>query len=175
MAATFFLPAIRDCDHDRSALHYVANGEVGLKLLVLPPFLFAGVFAALTLLALKRREMTRQTRRLGLGALALFAILTLATSPIMEGGGTKSLPWIAAACAGVAGAAALVRTARGRKPWAIWERLLAGFALIAAGCGPTIALVIFHDGVLWGGWLYLSSLAALLIITLTRTARAHAL
>ena len=108
-------------------------------------------------------------------SLGVFATLALSISSMWVFAESYEWPWFAASVLGVGAAALLVRRARGQDPWRIWSHLVAAFAVMAAASGPSIFLategVTHPTSVYWGGWLYLASLAALLVlaaVTVTR-------
>jgi hypothetical protein len=170
MAAAFVLPAYRACSDDpaHSALQYASDSPF-MATWVTPPFLFAGVFAVLTTLALLRGgQVSLRTRRIGLAALGVFAALSLTVSSIWAIQDNFEWPWLAAGIGSVVAAAALVRRARGHEPWRIWQHEVGAFALIGAGAGPSIFLAVDavtkQNHIAWGGWLYLAALASLLVL-----------
>lgn len=131
-----------------------------------PVYLFAGLFAVLTALALRSGEVSRTLRRVGLVALGLFALTTVAVHTAMvRSDAVTPWYWVAGALAATAAAAALVRRARGKSPFQIWDHLLAAFTVLAAVTGPAIYLACAlpegtrHLGP--GGFLFLAAHAAL--------------
>ena len=165
LAAVFFIPTYQGCQETelRSPAHYVLTEGFW----ILPVFAFAAVLAALTLRALARGEMDAPTRRLGLAAVVGMAAAQLGFGLSWTFRASFEWPWFAAPLAATAVGAVLVRSARGMRPWQIWEHLLASFVLLAAVSGPTVFLVpaLFQGGHRSPGvWLYSGSLAALVWI-----------
>ncbi|MBI3184847.1 MAG: hypothetical protein HYZ28_22135 [Myxococcales bacterium] len=160
MAAVFFVPTYRACSDSplESPLEFAADGLL-MAAWVVPVFLFAGVFAAFTAVSLRRGQVDLRARRLGLGALGLFALSTIGIGAAMlaDGGDWR---WLAGALATCVAAGLLVRRARGRLPWQIWEHLLAAFAVLAAAAGPTVLL---GGEMLAGSWVHLGPGAWLFI------------
>jgi hypothetical protein len=171
IAAVFVLPTYRSCaTAPFESPASFATGSVFGALWIAPVFLAAAFFAVLTVRALLSRDVDRSARRLGLGALALVGLTSIASSTFMLGDKNwVDLVMLAASLAAAVLAAALVRRARGRTPWEIWEHLLAAFAVVAAGTGPTgvIASNLVMDAgsdLAPGAYLYLGALALLGLI-----------
>lgn len=185
MAATFLLPAYRACGTTYTPAEYAAGSAFGFAW-VTPPYLFALAFAVMTTLALKRGAVSQQLRRLGLGAVAAFGAFALTLGAVWTISEPNEWPWLTATAAGVAGSAFVIRQARGKEPWRIWQHLVGAFALLAAAAGPSIMFAgeawswVFRDdparvsSLYLGAWLYLTSLAVLLVqcvVTVFRRAR----
>ncbi len=135
IAAVFVLPTYRSCaTAPFESPASFATGSVFGALWIAPVFLAAAFFAVLTARALISREVDRRARRLGLGALAVVGLTSITSSTIMLGDQNwVDLVLLCGSMAAALGAAALVRRARGRTPWEIWEHLLAAFAVVAMG------------------------------------------
>ncbi|MBL8922744.1 MAG: hypothetical protein JNJ54_28100 [Myxococcaceae bacterium] len=170
MASVFVLPTYRACSDEplHSPAHFVSDPVAAAW--IAPSFLVAGFLAFLTARALRKKEVDLTTRRLGLLVVAGLAASTLLGSFV-----TTSLtnsPWpFAFVGAAVAGAVLVLRRARGRPGFKVWEHLLAAFAVVVATAGPALVLggeLLFGNRALVGpgGWLYVGALAALLPITL---------
>ena len=179
MAAVFILPTYRACSDDplQSPAHF-ALGDLGSALWIAPSFLVAGLLAFLTARALRKKEVDLTTRRLGLMGLGALGLSALGTALVslwpMDG-----MHWVhLAALLGVlTGAGLLVRRARGRPGWQIWEHLLGAFGLTAAVSGPAVFLgaeLFFGSRTALGpgAYVYLGSLAALLALTFGAVLRA---
>jgi hypothetical protein len=166
MAAAFFLPSYRACldDPARSAAQFATDG-VFEAFWITPVFAVAAAFAVLTALALRAGDVSRATRRLGLAALAALSATTLTFGGIVTAGQVNEWPWLAAGVASTTLAIALVRRARGRAPFQIWEHLLAAFTVLAMGTAPAIflggALLSGGASLAFGGYLFVLAHAAL--------------
>lgn len=173
MASVFVLPTYRACSEDpmQSPAQF-AVGDVGAAFWIAPSFLVAGLLAFLTARALKKKEVDVTTRRLGLLAVAVLAVSNLVTviysGVVLDSTKVAGLLVVPGA---VALAALLMRRARGRPGFQIWEHLLAAFALVVATAGPALVLsgeLLFGNHALVGpgAWLYVGALAVLLPVTL---------
>jgi hypothetical protein len=167
MALAFFMPSYRGCsdEHFQSAAHFVA-GDFQAALWVTPVFLFALAFAGMTMAALRRGVPSRALRFAGLGSVGAFAMSSIATATLVGlDGGSFEPGWLIAGTVSAALAVWLVRTAKGRAPWQMWERLLAAFAVLAAATFPTIYLGgSVLQGVsleAWGAWTFIGAQLAL--------------
>lgn len=174
LAAAFVMPSV----YGGSAAQHAAY--FGLWVEVVPVFLFAGLFTFLTGFALWRRQVDRGTRRLALASLAAMALLTV--GDLLRGRGLGGLGWVGLAITLVAaaGAAVLVRRARGLGPWQVWEHLLAAFAVLSAGTFPTVYLgLTLLNGearvLRPGAYLYLGALVALWALGAVAVVRARRL
>jgi hypothetical protein len=168
LAAVFVLPTYRDCGTDpaRAPMEYAASPAAFP--LVAPVFLIALVLAALCVRALARNEVDRTTRKLGLGALVMLVASELYTVAAQDGGLVYLLPMVPA----IGLATVLVRTARGKSPWVVWEHLLGAFGLLSLATFPSIVLLgdLFGwrtNNLAAGAWVYFAALFALLAVTLT--------
>ena len=179
IAAVFVLPTYASCGGELHSPAYYASDGLFPAVWIAPVFLFAGLFAALTALALRRGQVDRVSRRLGLAALAALALSTVGVGAFLAAESAGSWPWFAAALLATAAAAKLVRRARGMGPWQIWEHLLAAFAVLAAATCPAVML----GGELLSGslkslgpgaYLFLGALAALWAVLGTALVRARA-
>lgn len=169
MAAAFFIPSYSACADDapRSAAQFATDGL--FEAFWIPPvFIAAGVFAVLTALALRSGHVSRAVRRIGLGTLAVLSACTLSFGGIITAGQANEWPWLAGGLASTAVAVALVRRARGRAPFQIWEHLLAAFTVLAMGTAPAIfltgTLVSGGAALAVGGYLFVLAHAALAVI-----------
>ena len=176
MASVFVLPTYRSCSDEplHSPAHFAAS-DLGSAMWIAPSFLVAGLLALLTVRALRRKEVDLTTRRLGLGAVGVLALCTFATNTLMlwplERADVLALSVMTAV---MAGAVALLRRARGKPGWQIWEHLLAAFALVVAVSGPAVFLgqeVLFGSGKHLGPGAYLYVGAGLVLLFLTLGAR----
>lgn len=174
MASVFVLPTYRSCSDEplHSPAHFAAS-DLGSAMWIAPSFLVAGLLALLTLRALRRKEVDLTTRRLGLVAIGALALCTAATNTLilwpLEGADVLVLSVMTAV---MAGAVVLIRRARGKPGWQIWEHLLAAFALVVAVSGPAVFLgqeVFFGSGKYLGPGAYLEvvAVAGLLLVTLS--------
>jgi hypothetical protein len=167
LAAVFVLPTYRDCAGE--PLHtpaYYASSPAFFPA-VAPVFFIAVVLAVLTVRVLARNEVDRSARRLALGAVGALAVTTVLPPLLLDG----SAWTVVTAAVALTCAVALVRSARGKPQWEIWERLLGAFSLVALATLPSEVLlgdlvqgttVCFGPG----AWVYLASLSALLALTL---------
>lgn len=170
MASVFVLPTYRSCSDEplRSPAHFAMSDAVSAAW-VAPTFLVAGVLALLTFRALRRKEVDLTSRRLALLSITGLALTSLG-GVVLTSELTNS-PWPYALVAVVlAGGVLLLRRARGRPGWQVWERLLAAFSLLAAASGPAVVLtgeLAFgnRNNVGPGGWLYVGASAVLLLLT----------
>lgn len=176
MASVFVLPTYRACSDEplQSPAQFAADDAL-TALWVAPSFLVAGFLAFLTFRALRRKEVDLTTRRLGLVSIAGVALTSLGglvlTTELLNS------PWpIALVAVALAAGALLLRRARGRPGFQVWERLLAAFSLVAATSGPALVLsgaLLFdernHVGP--GAWLFVGAAAALLFVTLGAVAQ----
>ena len=179
MALVFVLPTFRACSEDplHSPAHF-ATSDLLSAAWIAPPFLIAGLLALLTARALRRKEVDRTTRRIGLVAVAGLGLSALVTGGLylwpLDGMKGFALGGLVAAL-GIAGA--MVRNARGRQPWMIWDHLLGAFAIIAAVSGPGAFLageLLFGSRSLLGpgAYLYLGSIVMLIGVSMRAVLRA---
>lgn len=177
MASVFVLPTYRACSDEplHSPAHFAA-GDALATAWVAPSFLVAGLLAFLTFRALRKREVDRTTRRLGLLSIAGLALTSLGGVVLTSELINSPWPYVFLALA-LPAAVLVLRRARGRPGFQVWERLLAAFSLVAAASGPAVVLageLLFSDRrhVGPGAWLYVGALASLLLITLGAVLRA---
>jgi hypothetical protein len=166
LAAVFFIPSYSYCGHaPKSPLGYASEGWLSVAWIV-PVFACAAALALLTLRVLARGEPDRASRRLALGSVALFVV-----AQVIIGAGItldSSREWNLLVFPAIAmfGAAALIRSARGKRPWQIWERVLAAFALMVPTTGPAFylggsLLLERGAGLAIGGYLFDAAVLAL--------------
>jgi hypothetical protein len=169
MASVFVLPSYRSCSEGplHSPAHF-AMDDVGSAAWIAPPFLVAALLAILTARALKKREVDLTTRRLGLFAVMALAVssLTTAVFSLRVLDSVKTAPFVVVAAGAIGGAVLLMRRAKGRPGFQIWEHVLAAFALVVATAGPALLFggeLFFGNHALLGpgAWLYVGALAAL--------------
>lgn len=172
IVSVLVLPTYRACSDDKmeSAAEYAAHNATN-AFWVLPVFVCAAVLALLTFRAARRKELDVGTRRMGLLSVGLFGGALVAA---------HAVEWVLLASAAVAfgAAVALTRSARGLKPWQIWEHQLGAYTLLAAATGPTIFLSsdlirggFDHLGV--GAYVFLAAQLALWVILTPAIVRAH--
>jgi hypothetical protein len=168
LAAVFVLPTYRDCGHDPALAPMDYAAEARFFPLVAPVFLIALIFAVLSVRALAKNEVDRTTRKLGLLSLGALALSLVYTFFAQEGEWSFALPVLPAAAL----AMLLVRSARGKTPWVIWEHLIGAFGVLALATFPSFVLigdlVQWHtDNLAAGAWVYYAALTGLLVVTLT--------
>ena len=179
IAAVLVLPTYRSCGEGKmeSAAQYAAHSAFD-AFWVLPVFVCAAALGLLTVRAVRRKELDVGTRRMGLLAIGLFGGSLLGFGGLMLSSGGFEWPWAAAAGAGVTAAVVLMRSARGRKPWQIWEHQLGAYTLMAAATAPTIFLtgdVLTRnlDNLGVGAFVFLGAQLALWVILAPAIFRAH--
>lgn len=178
MASVFVLPTYRSCSDSplHSPAHFAAD-DLASAAWIAPSFFVAGLLALLTLRALRRKEVDLTSRRLGLVAIGALASCSAVTNTLLlwplEGTELLAVPVMATF---FGGAALLMRRARGKPGWRIWEHLLGAFALVVAVSGPAVFLaqeLLFGSGTFVGpgAFLYVGAVVALLLVTLTSLTR----
>jgi hypothetical protein len=166
LAAVFILPTYRACSTDvsySSPAHF-ASESVASAVWIAPIFLVALALAVLSVKALASGEVDRTTRRLGLAALGAL-VASMFVGVAME------LSQVLFAVPALLVGGAMLRHARGRPAWEIWEHLLAVYAILTVGTFPSVVLIsdafTSRDNLGPGAYVYLAALVALLAVTLT--------
>ncbi len=138
MVAAFFVPALRSCsDEPFQAPAAFAFENATLFSWIVPVFFAAAVMALLTVRVMAARAVERGVRRGALVTVAALALLNTGATAVFLASDSFPDGWmLALAVLGGAGAAAMVRRARGRHSLAIWDHLVAAFGLTAATSGP---------------------------------------
>jgi len=177
MVTAFFVPAVRSCSDEpfKSPAQFAAGDPI-LFAWIVPVFLAAAVMALFTVRVMAARGVERGVRRGALVTVAGLALANVGATAVFLA--TDSFPewWmLALALAGVVVSGALIRSARGKEPLAIWDHLVAAFAFAAVTSGPAVylgvSMLLGQTGNLAAGaYLFVGATALLCATSGTRVA-----